>query len=157
MSSSMRSARAVLVLVCLGFIACGGGSGGGPTAPTIATPPAPAASTFLLVFGTSAGSYTATLNNQSYSATGGFPITLGPGTYTIKGSFRGQGFTVAFQAYGVAKAGVLSGSARVISGPAQRQVTQCQIMLFNIDTPSVSRDFEVEFRVTSDVGSSCQF
>lgn len=156
MSFSMRIARGALLLVCLAFSACGGGSS--PTSPTASGPSAaPTASTFLLVVAGLTGPYSATLNNQTYSATGGFPVTLPPGTYTMKGSFRGQGFTVAFQAYGVARAGVVSGSARVISGPGQRQVSQCQIMLFNIDTPSVSRDFEIEFRVTSDVGSSCQF
>jgi hypothetical protein len=108
----------------------------------------------LVVFTPVGGSYTASLNNQTFTAAGGFTVPLAPGTYTITGSFVGQGFGVGFATSGTG--GVVSGSVRHLSGPTDRQVKSCDILYFNIDTPSTRRSFQVQFQVSSNVGTACQ-
>ncbi|MBI3491558.1 MAG: hypothetical protein HY047_07250 [Acidobacteria bacterium] len=107
----------------------------------------------IVAFTSVGGTYTASLNGQTYTASGGFTVNLPIGTQQISGSFTGTGFGVGFTTIG--GGGVQSGSLRSISGPSP-QVSSCQILYFNLDTPNVQRTFQLQFQVTSNVGSACQ-
>jgi hypothetical protein len=110
----------------------------------------------MVVFVPLGGTYTAQLNNQTYTASGGFLVNLSPGTtYQVTGSFIGQGFSVAFTSVTLGGGGVQSGSVRSVSGPSG-SVSSCQVDYFNINTPNTQRSFQVSFTVTSTVGSACQ-
>jgi hypothetical protein len=139
---------AITFLLTLSVPACGGG--GAPTSPS-------SAGTFgtLVVFAPVGGTYTATLNNQTFTASGGFTVNLSPNsTYQITGSFVGGGLGIGFSTLG--SGGVLSGSVRNISGPPSPDVSPCQVLYYNLDTPSVRRTFSVQIQTTSSVGSTCQ-
>ncbi len=136
----------LILLLALSAAACGGA----PTSPTsggtVGT---------LVVFAPVGGAYTATLNNQTFTASGGFTVNLSPNsTYQITGSFVGGALGIAFSTLG--GGGVLSGSVRSISGPPGPDVSPCQVLYYNLDTPTVRRTFSVQFQTTSSVGSTCQ-
>lgn len=99
------------------------------------------------------GSYTAQLNGQTYTASGGFTVNLPVGTQEITGSFVGQGFGIGFSRIG--GTGAESGSLRSLAGPAP-DVSACQILYLNFDTPNTRRSFRMQFRVTSNANSACQ-
>ncbi len=146
----MNRALAAL-LVCLVTASCGGES---PTAPSPA--PAPRASSttgVLVVFTPIVGTYTAQLNGQTYTASGGFTVNLPVGTHEVTGSFVGQGFGIGFSRIG--GTGVESSSIRSLTGPAP-DILPCQILYLNFDTPNTRRNFRMQFRVTSNSNSACQ-
>lgn len=145
----MRNSMLVLI-VLLSAASCGGSSS--PASPTETSS---SAQSILVVFTPVGGTYTAQLNNQTYTAAGGFIVDLPVGMYQISGSFQGSGFGVGFAAVAIGAGGVQSGSLRSLSGPSP-QVSPCTITYFNIDTPSVPRSFQLQFQVTASVGSACQ-
>jgi hypothetical protein len=140
------SVRILGVVAVLMLAACGGSDSTTVTSPT-STP------SFLVVFSATGGTYTATLNNQTYTASGGFTVSLPAGTYQIAGSFRGSFFGVGFGT--IAGGGALSGSVRSISGPAP-MATSCGLIYDNFDTPTVQRSFQIQFQVTTSANSACQ-
>lgn len=139
-----------LILLTIALANCGGDGGSAPT-----TPDGGGGSTVsvLVVLTPVGGTYTATLNNQTYTAAGGFSVSLRPGTHEIAGSFRGDGFGVGFASIG--GGGAESGSLRSLSGPSP-QVTACTAIYFNTGTTATLREFRLQFRVTTNVGSACQ-
>jgi hypothetical protein len=147
-------ALAIFIVTC-GAAGCGGGSGStsvaGPSAVTIPTTSSRA--TVVVAFVTTNGTYTATLNNQTYSANGGFTVDLAPGTYQVTGSFRASYFGANFGTVGAG--GVQTGSVRSVSGPLP-DARACSIIYDNSNTPSTQRSFQFQFVVTSSVGSACQ-
>ncbi len=142
--SAMRVALGSVAVLMLA--ACGGS---GSTTPTTSS----STPSFVVVFTAAGGTYTATLNNQTYTANGGFTVSLPAGTYQITGSFRGSVFGVGFGT--IAGGGVLSGSVRSVSGPAPTS-TACGLIYDNFDTPTVQRSFQVQFQVTTSANSACQ-
>lgn len=107
----------------------------------------------LVVFTPVSGTYTAQVGGQTFTAAGGFTLRLSTGMHEISGSFRGQGFGIGFGSVG--GGGAESGSVRSLAGPSP-QVQACNVLYFNLETPNVQRDFRMQFRVTSNVGSTCQ-
>ena len=142
--------RGCVVLLVILASACGSDS---PSSPTSSSSSGIAV---LVVFAPVGGTYTAQLNNQTYTATGGFTVNLSPGTtYQVTGSFVGQGFGVAFSSLTLGGGGVQSGSVRSVSGPSA-QVSSCQVVYTNLDSPNTQRSFQVSFTITSANGSACQ-
>jgi hypothetical protein len=138
--------RTSLLVVTLGLAACGGGS---------SSPISPGTSgvTVLVVFTPAAGTYMATINNQTFTAAGGFTLTLPAGTHEISGSFRAAAFGIGFGSVG--GGGAETSSLRSLVGPSP-SVSACQALYFNENTPTVNREFRLQFRVTASVGSACQ-
>ncbi len=145
------------------LIGCGGGS---PTAPSAAAP-APASSTgvpFTLVLQTNGlgVAFRVTLNSQTYTANGLFQQQLSPGTYTLSGSFTptgqggGEGLILVFQRGFTGSGGVRSGSVRSLGGPALT-AGQCSVGYAVLDATRTPQNFQVQFEVTTDQNSSCQF
>ncbi len=143
-----RTVWLVLSLVLAGCAGCGGDSSSVPTAPSSAT-----MDPFVAFLSQNPGVYTATLERQTFTASGAFQVPLALGTYTINGSFTGVLFGVGFGS-GL-KGGVLSGSVRSLSGPSAT-VSPCNILYDNFATPSVNRTFSIQFQVTANAGSACQ-
>ena len=139
-----------LCFILASTILAGCGGDGSPTSPGGNNS---ANVSVIVVFTPVAATYSAVLNNQTYTAAGGFTIALRPGTHEITGSFRGQAFGVGFGSIG--GGGAESGSLRSIAGPSP-QVTACSALYFNETTPTVQREFRLQFRVTGSVGSACQ-
>jgi len=145
-----RGLRAILVAASVILASnCGGSS---LLAPVLGSKPK-----LLLIFGASPGSYSATLNGQTYSADGGFQISLDSGTtYTVSGTFKTPIFVVIFS--NVGGGGALSGSVRSLSGPVSSSSATgpCSVGYDNIATPSVSRTFSIQFQATASTNSACQ-
>lgn len=117
-------------------------------------PTSPSKVDVIVAFTSSGGTYSATLNGQTYSAEGGFPVSLSPGTHTISGSFRASIFGIGFGS-AVGGGGVLSGSPRSVTGSGA-EVGSCQVSYSNFSTPGTTRTFSVTFQTTSSAGSACQ-
>lgn len=141
----MRLLRLAFAAVALAASSsCAGDSGLGPD---------DAGVSFLVTFLVpSGGTYTATLNNTTYTATGGFPLTLPPGTYEISGSFTGGVFGLGFGT--TTGAGVESGSVRNLAG-GDASVGSCGVNYVSL-TNTAMQQFRVQFRVTTNTGSVCQ-
>ena len=132
------------------FLVAGCGSAQVPSAPLVS--PIDIAIVFTPVGDGS--SFSAQLNDQTYTKGGKSIATLTPGTHQITGSFHGSGFGVGFETLGAAGGGIRSGSPRSLAGPSLR-TTVCAITYTNSDTPDVERNFQLLFEVTVDVGSAC--
>lgn len=147
-SSISRVSGLVLGLaLCAALVSCGGdGANGSPTGP-----PGSGAVTVLVVFTPVGGTYSATINNQTFTAAGGFSSALQPGTHEINGSFRAGGFGVGFGSIG--GGGAESGSLRSLAGPSP-QANACNVLYGG--TGSTQQNFRVQFRVTANAGSACQ-
>lgn len=141
----MRSRDVAVVLFVL-LAACSSNGNKSPTSPTESGSP-----TVVVGFVPAGGTYTATLNNQTYTTTGGFVVTLSPGTYEISGSFAAAGFGIGFG--NVLGGGAESGSIRSLSGPGS-SVTSCGVTYTS--SGSGAQQFRMSFRVTTTVGSACQ-
>jgi hypothetical protein len=117
------------------------------------TSPGSGSSVAVLAVFTPVGTYSATINGQTLSASGGFTLHLSPGTHEITGSFRGQALGIGFGSAG--GGGAETSSLRSLSGPSS-QISACQALYFNDSTPTVQREFRLQFRVTANVGAACQ-
>ena len=144
--------RVCVVLLMILASACGGSST--TTSPTPTPTPQP-----IVGFTIVGGTFTATLNNQTYTAAGSFPVTLSPGAYTITGSFRAQALYVVFltPSLGGVGGGVVSGS---VAGSAlsvsDQQKGNCGIAWFDYGATPTSHTFQVQFQVSSNASSTCQ-
>lgn len=134
----MRHFRLGPLLLALGLLVGCGGDSTGP------------ATSFVIVFLPFSGSYTATLNNQSYTATGVFEVSLPTGVHEVTGSFTGD-LAVGFGT--LDSGGVESSSLRSLAGP-NPQVSSCSVMYMG--SGSGPQPFRLEFSVTRNVGSACQ-
>lgn len=158
--------RTAVILSALLLCACGGSSS--PTAPSQATLPSSNSGSgvpFTLVLQTQGNvTFRATLNGQTYTANGQFQQRLPTGIYRLSGTFTPSGqlaaevMTVAFiiPLTSAASGGVLSGSVRSISGPAFI-VSQCNASYAVFDGVRTPQNFEVQFEVTANANSACQF
>ena len=124
---------------------CGGGSS--PTSPSSSAVP------IVVYLVPAGGSYSATLQGQTYTASGAFNVSLAPGTYTITGTIQAQGLAVGFGILGLSGGGVQSGSARSLSGPAPL-VESCKVSYFPATAGATA--FSVQFTVTSSANAACQ-
>ena len=140
-----------LVLLCSVATACGGDDGSSPAAPSGGGVPV------TISFGgaTTSATFSAQLNGQTYTALGLHSVTLPAGTHVISGSYRGISFGVNFIRTS-GGGGVQSGSVQSLSGTGAG-VLPCGVSYTNLDTPTVERAFRVQFTVTSNTGSACQF
>ena len=152
-----RLAWSALVVAMVTMPGCSGDGGdGSPTSPSVG---GGGGNQLYVVFtpanvGSVTGTYTAQLNNQTYTAAGGFPVSLAAGTYEISGSFTGGGFGIGFTR--VLGGGAESGSLRSITGPQPDTSQPCSLLYFNMNTPTVRRDFRMQFRVTDSTTTSCR-
>lgn len=143
----MRSVYRRLVVLVLGAAALCGCGGSSPTSPASSAVPIVV---YLVPVG---GSYSATLQGQTYTASGGFSVSLAPGIYTITGTIQAQGLAVGFGTLGGNAGGVQSGSPRSVSGPSPL-VESCKVSYFPSTVGASS--FSVQFTLTSSANSACQ-
>jgi hypothetical protein len=137
---------AILLVGVALTLGCGGGG-------SVATPTGPGSSSVPIGvgFNIQGGTYSATLNGQTYSGAGPYQISLAPGSYEITGTYSGGSLIVAFVSTLPSGGGVQSGSARSLSGPAV--VTQaCGI---GYAAQFGSQPFRLRFTVTTDPNSKC--
>ncbi len=154
MVSTIASRRTIgfslLPVLCSIVFACGGDGGSSPTGPSGGVP-------VTVSFGgaTTSATFSAQLNGQTYTALGLHNLTLPVGTHVVSGSYRGISFGVNFIRVSQG-GGVESSSVRSLAG-ADASVRPCGVSYSNIDTPTVERPFRVQFTVTSNAASACQF
>ena len=143
----VRRSLTMALLGCLAVLGCGGD--GSPTSPSGSGVPV------FLVF-VSAGSFNATLNGQTYSAQGGFNLSLAPGVYEISGTFApGQTFSVALRAVSApTQGGVQSGSVQSLTGPLLATFP-CQVSYSSLGLAAPS-SFRVRFTVVTNPNAACQ-
>ena len=155
------AARGVLSgLVIALFVSCGESSS--PASPSGTDTPTGtgSAQSVVVVFAPVSATYNATMQGQSYTAAGGFPLELRPGTYEINGSFRGAALGIGFTNARFGAGGVQSGSVRALSGP-EPTVEACRVLYFyspaaQNGAAAVQQTFRLQFTVTASVGSACQ-
>lgn len=144
--------RGLVLTATILSLSCGGEKT--PIAPS--QPGGSGISTSVVFDNPAGGTYTAQLNGQTYTARGSFTVSLPQGTAIIDGTFNGPAFAVAFLRLQPTGGGVLSGSVQSLAGP-RPSVGQCRVIYDNFDTPNTSRNFRVQFTVTANVASACQF
>jgi hypothetical protein len=125
---------------------CGGG--GGPTGPSASTD-----IQFLVAIAVSAGgSFSATLNNQTYTSAPGFQTALPAGVHEISGTYTGGTLIVGFASTSIGAAGVQSGSVQSVSGVVLG-VQPCGAAYS--EGPG-TRSFRMRFTVGTNANSTCR-
>lgn len=128
-------------------VSCGGGSGA-PTAPGGSS-----SIQFLVAIGVSAGgSYSATLNNQTYTAGNGFQASLAAGTYEMSGTYTGGTLIVGFGSTSLTGGGVQSGSVQSLSG-VTLGVQPCGVIY---SEGGGTRSFRARFTVGTNANNTCR-
>lgn len=156
------------VAVAMVLAGCGTGPGS-PTGPSVPPPSSGGASgvPFTLTLQTHGPgvAFRVSFNGQTYTANGQFPLQLAPGTYTLNGDFSPtglnvpEGFFVGFMRTLSASqpaAGVRSGSVRSVLGPAI-STTLCSVGYAIVQPSTTVQTFGLQFEVTNDVNTACQF
>jgi hypothetical protein len=150
MSRFYSSFAVILLCLCAGC----GGNGGSITTPTA---PSGGGTPVTVVFGGGVTNitYSAQLNGQTYTAIGQYTVNLPAGVHVVSGTYRGLSFGVNFLRFAPG-GGVESGSVRNLAG-ADATVRPCGVVYTNIDAPNVERAFRMQFTVTTNANSACQF
>lgn len=124
------------------------GSSGSPTGPD-----APTGIPFLVgISASGGGTFSATLNNQTYVVGPGFQVSLPAGTYEMNGTYARGALIVGFVTAGPTGGGVQSGSVQSVSGVVLR-VQPCGIIY---SEGSGTRSFRVRFTVGTSAGGTCR-
>jgi hypothetical protein len=136
-----------LTVLSLVLVSCGGGSSSPtPTNPT----PSPSGVSFIVAISVGpSGTYSATLNGQTYTTQSGFQATLQPGTYEISGSYAGGNLVVGFAS--LVGGGVQTGSVRSTAGTVLTS-TSCGLAYA---AGSGAQTFRVQFTVGTNSNTSC--
>jgi hypothetical protein len=113
---------------------------------------APSGIDVMLVFTPVKGTYTARLEDQTYTLAGAFAANLKPGTHVVAGSFVGEGLLVGFASIG--PGGVQSGSLRSEAGPLPR-IAPCSVGYSDADASGSAREFRLQFQITANIASAC--
>jgi hypothetical protein len=143
-----RTIRAAFLLAAVGSLTACGGGGGSPVSPSPTT-----TVSFLEAFAvTGLGTYSATLNGQTYTAQGGFSIGLPPGTYELSGSYTGGTMIVGFASAPLSQGGVQSGSVQSLAGSILA-VTSCGA---TYSEGTGTQAFRLRFTVGTNPNSACQ-
>ena len=140
--------RLLAVLVLPVIFACGGD--GSPTSPGGSSIP------FFVVFTPLSGTtFSATLNGQTYSASGLFTVSLPPGAHEISGSFSASqfGITLGSTSPQLAGGGVQSGSLQSLAGSVF-VANPCRI-IYNSESNNQG-NFRVRFAVVANPNAACQ-
>lgn len=140
--------RAALLLGALVLsVSCGAGVGA-PTAPGGSN-----SIDFLVAIGVSAGgSYSAALNNQTYTAGNGFQASLTAGTYEMSGSYTGGTLIIGFGSTSFLGGGVQVGSVQSLSG-VTLAVQPCGVIYSD---GAGTRSFRVRFTVGPNANGACR-
>lgn len=125
---------------------CGGG--GSPTGPN-----APTGISFLVAIAASGGgTFSATLNNQTYTAGPGFELSLPAGTYEMNGTYTGGTLLIGFATAGLTGGGVQSSSLQSLAGTVLF-VQPCRAAY---SEGSGTRSFRVRFTVGTNANNTCR-
>ncbi len=100
-------------ILCVALVlAASCGAGGSPTGPNT-----PAGIPILVAIGVSAGgTFSATLNSQTYSAAPGFQMSLPVGTYELNGTYTRGTLLIGFATPSLSGGGVRSSSLQSLAG-----------------------------------------
>lgn len=138
--------KAILYFAIVLASACGGG--GSPTGPN-----APTGIPFLVAIAASGGgTFSATLNNQTYTVGPGFEVSLPTGTYEMNGTYTGGTLILGFATAGLTGGGVQSGSLQSLAGTVLF-VQSCRAAYSEGGGP---RSFRVRFTVGTDANNACR-
>jgi hypothetical protein len=140
-------------LFLIGMLLIGGCSS---TDTAIQSSPTPGPSDYnvFIVFGPpDDGSFTAQMDNRTYDSGGASIARLSAGTHQMTGSFRGSSLSISFATVDTA-GGVRTGTVASLAGPLP-QVSSCGVTYSNTATPTVQRDFQLQFAVNDNGQRVC--
>lgn len=139
----MRDVVTAIILLLV-ITSCGGRS---PTSPGGSS-----GIPFLVAVGVSGGgTFSATLNHQTYTAGHGFQASLPSGTYEMHGTYSGGTLIVGFASTTSTGGGVQAGSVQAVSGVVLG-VQPCGIAY----SEGGARDFRVRFAVGTHASNTCR-
>jgi len=121
---------------------------------TTQSSPTPSEYNVFIVFGPpDDGSFTAQMDNRTYSSGGASIAKLSTGTHQMTGSFKGSTLSIGFATVDTA-GGVRTGTVASQAGPSP-QVSSCGVIYSNAATPTVQRDFQLQFAVNDNGQKVC--